>query len=124
MQIDRLMTLVEEATRATKGPPRRFIEPARIVNSGLKPAPLLVLADIEKVFAQDGSILDDYLPLDRGGEQQEPLVLLFRAKAHHPVDSGHIVPRAVEEDDLARRREMRDVALDVDLRLLAVRGGG
>jgi hypothetical protein len=28
-QIDRLMTLVEEATRATKGPPKRFIEPAR-----------------------------------------------------------------------------------------------
>jgi hypothetical protein len=28
-QIDRLMTLVEEATRATKDTPRRFIEPAR-----------------------------------------------------------------------------------------------
>ena len=29
VQIDRLMTLVEEATRAAKGPPKRFIEPAR-----------------------------------------------------------------------------------------------
>jgi hypothetical protein len=28
-KVDRLMTLVEEATRATKGPPKRFIEPAR-----------------------------------------------------------------------------------------------
>jgi recombinational DNA repair ATPase RecF len=28
-QIDQLLTLVEEATRATKGPPKRFIEPAR-----------------------------------------------------------------------------------------------
>jgi hypothetical protein len=28
-QIDQLMTLVEEATRAVKGPPKRFIEPAR-----------------------------------------------------------------------------------------------
>jgi hypothetical protein len=28
-EVDRLMTLVEEATRATKGPPKRFIEPAR-----------------------------------------------------------------------------------------------
>lgn len=27
--VDRLMTLVEEATRATKGPPKRFVEPAR-----------------------------------------------------------------------------------------------
>jgi hypothetical protein len=27
--VDRLMTLVEEATRAIKGPPKRFIEPAR-----------------------------------------------------------------------------------------------
>jgi hypothetical protein len=28
-EVDRLMTLVEEATRAAKGPPKRFIEPAR-----------------------------------------------------------------------------------------------
>ena len=28
-QIDRLVTLVEEATRAAEGPPKRFIEPAR-----------------------------------------------------------------------------------------------
>jgi hypothetical protein len=30
-------------------------------------APLLVLADVEKVLAQDDAVLDDYLPLDRGG---------------------------------------------------------
>jgi hypothetical protein len=59
-----------------------------------------------------------------GGDEQEPLVLLFRAKPHNPVVSGHIVPRAVEEHDLARCREMRDLALDIDLRLLAVGGGG
>src|SRR5271169_2647074 len=83
-----------------------------------EPASLLVLADIEKVLAQDDAILDDHLPLDRGGHQQEPLGLLFRAEAHHLLDSGPVVPRTVEEDDLARRREMRDVALDVNLSLL------
>src|SRR6266516_1624045 len=96
----------------------------RVVDPGLEPAPLLVLADIEKVLAQDDAVLDDRLPLDRGGQRQEPLVLLVGAEAHHPLDPGPVVPRAVEEDDFARCRELRDVALDVDLGLLAVGGCG
>src|SRR5215471_11842408 len=96
----------------------------RIVDPGLEPTPLLVLAYIEKVLAQNDAILDDHLTFDRGGDQQEPLRLFFRAEAHNPLDSGPVVPRAVEEDDLACRREMCDVALRVDLRLLAVGGRG
>ena len=51
------------------------------------------------------------------------LVLLVGAEAHYSLDPGPIVPRAVEEDDLARRWKLRHVALDVDLGLLAVGGG-
>jgi hypothetical protein len=51
------------------------------------------------------------------------LVLIVGAEAHYSLDPSPIVPRAVEEDDLARCWEMRDVALDIDLGFLAVGGG-
>ena len=95
----------------------------RVVDPGLEPAPLLLLADVEKVFAQEDAVADDHLLLDHGNHLHEPFVLLVCAEAHYSLDPGPIVPRAVEEDDLARRRELRDVALDVDLALLAVGGG-
>jgi hypothetical protein len=60
----------------------------RVVDPGLEPAPLLVLADIKKVFAQDDAVVDGHLPLDRGGQHEEPLVLLVGAEAHHPLDYG------------------------------------
>ena len=49
----------------------------------------------------------------RPDQRQEPLVLFVGAEAHHPLDTGPVVPRAVEEDDLARRRKVRDVTRDV-----------
>ena len=81
---------------------------------------LLILADIEKVLAQDNAILDDHLPLDQGGHCQEPLVLLVGAEAHHSLDPGAVVPGAVEEDHLAGRGQMLDVALKVPLGALAL----
>src|SRR6516162_6013253 len=95
----------------------------RVVDPGLEPAPLLVLANIEKILAQDDAVLDNHFSLDRWGKREEPLTLLLSAEAHHPLNTGPVVPRTVEENDLARRREMRDVALDVNLRLLTVGGG-
>ena len=57
-----------------------------------------------------------------GGQRlEEPPVLLGRAEAHDVFDAGPIVPAAVEDHDLARRREMLDIALHVHLALLAVR---
>src|SRR3974390_2382133 len=91
-----------------------------IVEPSLQAAPSLGLADIEKVLAQDDAVLHDNLPLYGGGYHQEPLGLLFRAEAHQPLDPGPLGQRGVEEDDPARRREMRDVALRIDLRLFAV----
>jgi hypothetical protein len=64
----------------------------RVVDPGLEPTPLLVLADIEKVLAQDYAVADDQLPLDRGGQRQEPLILFVGAEAHHPFDPGPVVP--------------------------------
>ncbi|CDF82983.1 hypothetical secreted protein [Pseudomonas knackmussii B13] len=51
---------------------------------------------------------------------EELLVLLVAAKAHHPLDPGAVVPAAVEQHDLPRRRQVRDVALEVPLGLFAV----
>ena len=48
------------------------------------------------------------------------LRLLLGAEAHHALDAGAVVPAAVEDHDLAGRRQVRDVALDVHLRLLAL----
>src|SRR4029078_10907857 len=95
----------------------------RVLDPRFKPAPLLVLADIEKVLAQDDAVVDDHLPLDCGDHRQEPLVTLIGDKAHHPLDPGPVVPRAVEEDDLARCWELREIALDIDLALLTIGRG-
>jgi hypothetical protein len=48
-------------------------------------------------------------------------VLLFRAKTHHVFDTCAVLPTAIEDHDLTRRREVLHVTLHIDLRLLAVR---
>ena len=48
-------------------------------------------------------------------------MLLLRAKTHHVFDAGAVIPTAIEDHDLARRREVLHVALQIVLRLLAVR---
>ena len=42
------------------------------------------------------------------------------AEAHHPLDAGAIVPGAIEEHDFPGRRHVRDIALKVPLRALAL----
>src|SRR5205085_155438 len=61
---------------------------------------------------------------DDGTKLKEAPVLLPGAKTHHVLDPGTIVPTAVEDDHLARSREVLNVALHVHLGLLAVRWGG
>ena len=39
------------------------------------------------------------------------------------LDAGAVVPAAVKDDDLSARRQMRDVALNIDLCLLALGWG-
>ena len=47
------------------------------------------------------------------------MVLVGAAEAHHPFDARPVVPGAVEEHDLAGRRQLGDVALEVPLCTLA-----
>ena len=62
------------------------------------------------------------ISLDLRTQLQESLVLFLRAEAHHVLDAGAVVPAAIEDDDFAGRGEVLQVALHVDLGLLAVRG--
>ena len=51
----------------------------------------------------------------------EIFILFRRAEAHDRFDAGTVVPGAVEEDEFPRRREVRDVALEVPLAALRLR---
>ena len=66
----------------------------------------------------DAAVHDVFL--DLGTEFKKAGVLFLRAKAHHIFHASAVVPTAVEDHDLARRREMRHVTLHIHLRLLAV----
>ena len=50
-------------------------------------------------------------------------MLLLGAELHDLLHPGPVVPAPVEQDDLAGRRQVGDVALEVPLRPLTVRGG-
>src|SRR6185369_8760500 len=73
------------------------------------------------VLDEDDARIHDRL-LDAWHRLQELLRLLVRAEAHHALDAGAVVPAAVEDHDLARRREVGQVALDVHLALFAPGG--
>ena len=66
----------------------------------------------------DAAVHDVFL--DLRAQFKKAGVLFLGAKAHHIFHARAVVPTAVEDHDLARRREMRHVTLDVHLRLLAV----
>ncbi len=76
------------------------------------------LTSSQNLIEQDAGV-DDVL-LDLRAELEEALGLLLRAEAHHGLDAGAVVPAAIEDHDLAGRGEVRHVALDVHLALLAV----
>jgi hypothetical protein len=52
---------------------------------------------------------------------KKTLVLLLRAEAHHRLHDRAVVPAAIEEDDLARTRQLAHVAFEVPLADLLVR---
>ena len=49
---------------------------------------------------------------------QEVAHLLLGAKAHHALHAGAVVPGAVEQNDVALGRQVRDVALEIPLAAL------
>src|SRR5215471_20274089 len=88
-----------------------------------EPPCLFLRADLQPIFEQDDTGIDDNL-LKRGHHFQEMFGLLFGAEAHDPLNAGPVVPAAVEDHDLPGRGKMRDVALGVHLRLFALGGRG
>ena len=101
---------------------RRQFPPAHgVFQPGLETCLLLLVADAEPVLAQHDAVLMQH-PLEDGGLVQEPPVLLGGAESHHAFDAPAVVPTAVEQDDLAGGRQLGHVALEVPLRLLALRG--
>src|SRR5262244_1087570 len=50
------------------------------------------------------------------------MILLRRAEPQDMLDASAIVPAAVKNDDLASRRKMRYITLDIHLALFSVRG--
>ncbi len=97
--------------------------PQRIFDAGLEAAFLLFVADLQPEFDQGDPGLTEVL-LELGTELQEASVLFLGAKPHHFFDACPVVPTAIQDHDFARRWEMLHIALHVELRLLAVRGGG
>ena len=55
-----------------------------------------------------------------GDLTEELVVLVIGAKAHHPLDPGAVVPGSIEQDDLALRRQVPHVPLEVPLAPLAL----
>ena len=84
---------------------------------------LLLVGDREPVLDQDDAGAHQH-PFELGHRAEELLVLVVGAEAHHALDAGAVVPAAVEQHDLAGRRQMRHVALEIPLGALALVGRG
>src|SRR6185295_1839164 len=79
----------------------------------------LLLRNVEVVFDE----------LDLGARQtgfelrrlaQKLFVLAVRAETHHRLDAGAVVPRAVEQHELAAGRQVRREALKIPRRPIAI----
>ncbi len=92
-----------------------------IVEPRLQALLLLLLGDVEIVFAQGDAVAHQH-PLERHDADEEFLDLLLGGKAHHALDAGAVVPGAVEDHELVGARQEGREALEIPLRLLAVGG--
>src|SRR6185437_1698485 len=88
----------------------------------LEPLLLNSLVAAQPIFEQQHAVVDQ-VPLELRRGVEEILRLIGRAETHHLFDAGAVVPAAVEQHDLASRRQMLDVALEIPLRLLALAWG-
>src|SRR5215831_3741408 len=93
---------------------REFPRLAAVVDAVLEPPALFLGADLEPVLQQNGVGLDHEV-LKLGDDLQKTLGLLFRAETHDALDTGAVVPAAIEDRDFSRRREVRYITLKVHL---------
>ncbi len=99
---------------------RRELPAAQRILEPRAEAPLLLLVGHrEPVLDEPDSVLDEQ-PLEDRALREEAAVLVRRAEAHHVLDAGPVVPAPVEDRDLARGRQLGDVALEVPLAALAL----
>src|SRR6202035_3892861 len=85
-------------------------------------APLLLApVDIEIVFAEPDPGVDQHL-LEGRHYLEELARLPLCAEAHHRLGTCALVPAAIEQHHLARRREVADIALKIPGMPFAVRG--
>ena len=85
----------------------------------LKPAQLFLPRYREPVLEQQDAGADHHLLQFRRLAHELEIVVRL-AEAHHPLDSGPVVPGPVEQHDLSARRQVLDIALEVPLALLAL----
>src|ERR1039457_3926506 len=86
----------------------------RVVQAKLKAPLLLLVADGEPVLDKDQPRVDEQLFEDRA-LAEELAVLIVAAIAHDVLDARSVVPGAIEQNDLAGRWQVLDVALEIPL---------
>ena len=91
----------------------------RIELAAHEPAQLLGPGHREPELDQQDPVPGQH-PLELRRLPQELHDLVPVREAHHPLDTRSVVPGPVEHGDLSRRRQVRDVALQVPLGLLAL----
>src|SRR4030095_10351269 len=102
---------------------RQLPDLSAVIDARFETARLFLRTHFQPVLQEDHAGVDNRL-LDGGRGLEEPTRLFFGAETHDTLDTSAIVPAAVEDHDLARCRQVRDVALYVHLRLFALAGGG
>jgi hypothetical protein len=76
--------------------------------------PLLLAADRKPEFYQCYLRTNEHV-LDVGTSSHKLQVIVWRAKTHDPLDTGAVVPRAIEEHDFSGGGQWGDVSLKVPL---------
>ena len=85
----------------------------------VEPASLLVPPDRQPDLHEVDAVVDEEV-LERHDLIEEPPDLGLARELHDPFDTGAVVPGSIEERDLAARRQLLHVALEVPLPDLGV----
>jgi hypothetical protein len=80
----------------------------------------VLIADREPVLDENDASAEQH-GLELGNGPQELPVFLVGAEPRDVLDAGTVVSASIEDDHLAGRRQLGDVALEVPLGLLALR---
>jgi hypothetical protein len=80
---------------------------------------LFLVGDRKPVFDQDDAGAHEHA-LELRHVVEELLHLIGGGETHDALDAGAVVPRAVEEHDLAARRQVRHITLEIPLAALAL----